>query len=103
MKENYEMVADEIINSSKNIIESHEIHTVQIDTDGLSEMGKFIVGKAAEYAFSPQVHAKAVLSEGYSEFTAIIANLPFGSDEFKAANSAQDKIAEVASLMGFEI
>lgn len=103
MKVNYNQVAEDIIAQAQQVLAAGQRTTPEIDMTGMSQIGKHIFGKVNEFSFSPEVAAKSILREGYSQFTAIIAKLTFGSDEFTAANAAQDKISDEAEKMGFEI
>ena len=103
MKVNYNQVADEIINQAKQVLAAGQRTAPEIDTTGMSQIGKHVFGKVSEFSFSPAVAAKSILREGYSQFTAIVSKLTFGSADFTAANAAQDKISDEAEKMGFEL
>ena len=103
MTTDYNKLSKSIIKNAQQILTSGKSVAGDIDTTGMGEIGKHVCGKVSEFSFSPETAAREVLVAGYIQFTGIISKLAFGSSEFVSANAAQDKIAEAAESMGFEI
>jgi len=104
MRTNYQAAAEQVIARARTILAAGQLVATEVDTTGLSEIGRHVVGKINDFAFSPEIAARSELREGYSRFTAIVAQLRAANNpDWSAASDAQDLISDAAEQMGFEI
>ncbi len=82
------------------------VHNPTIDTRGMSDIGKHVLGQVGQHNVSPDVAASSILKEGYSKFTGHVASLARSGRvaESQAASAAQDLISDAHErLLGKEL
>lgn len=101
MTNKYNEMAARVIESAKAVIAGGRAKGHTVDVSHMSEIGKAIVGKVNDFAFSPEVQAAGILKDGWVAMGYVCDKLE--GAEYAAASAAQDSIAEFALTIGVEI